>query len=146
MHTDRDIIWELQQYHDFSDPHEIIVLAIDEITRLRAANEGQPEVRTNGEIGFGDYVRIEMKRYGADNEFYLHKVIGRSRSSHAAKVPIDSGLDTGTGTDPVSLGGIKDVLHVVQCGVVEDRIFKIALEDVHGRYRYRPTPPESGEA
>lgn len=79
---------------------------------------------------FGDYVRIEMKRYGSPNEMYLHKVIGRLCSSHAAAVPIDHGLETGTGTDPVQLGGVRDVLNVVQCGVDETRVFKVAVEDV----------------
>ena len=80
---------------------------------------------------FGDYVRIEMKRHFGPNVFYLHKVIGRLRSSHAATVPIDHGLDTGTGTDPIQLGGgMHDVLRVVQCGVDEERIFLVAEKDV----------------
>ncbi len=80
--------------------------------------------------GFGDYVRIEMKRYGAPNEMYLHKVVGLLQSSHAASVPIDHGIETGTGTDPVRLGKIQDVLNVIQCGVDETRVFKVAVKDV----------------
>lgn len=75
---------------------------------------------------FGDYVSIEMKRYGVKNEHYLHKVIGRLRSNHAAKVPIDS---AGTGTKAIPLGEVCDVLNVITCGVDETAVFKVCAAD-----------------
>ena len=78
-------------------------------------------------IDFGDYVRIEMKRYGIPNEMFLHKVIGRFKSSHAVAVPIDC---AGHSYKPQPLDGMQDVLNVVQCGVDETQVFKVAVKDV----------------
>lgn len=79
-------------------------------------------------IDFGDYVNIEMFRHGSDNEIYKHKVIGSMMSSHSVNVPIRYG-EGGTGHDEVSKG-MHDVLAVVQCGVSETHIFKVALRDI----------------
>lgn len=77
---------------------------------------------------FGDYVRIEMHRYGCDNERYVHKVVGNLRSNTHVSVPIRHGSG-GSGYDEVIHGEIVDVLRVIQCGVVEDKVFKVAASD-----------------
>lgn len=40
---------------------------------------------------FGDYVRIEQKRYGAENELYLYRVVSTDMSSNCYRpVPFDA--------------------------------------------------------
>lgn len=74
---------------------------------------------------FGDYVEIEMHRYGAENEMYLHKVIGRDGSSNAyVDVPV-KGVTEETRHD-----NIISVVRCVCCGVDERQIFKYRVEDV----------------
>lgn len=82
------------------------------------------------DINFGDYVEIEIHRYGVPNEFHLHKVIGAYQSTHYAKVPIQQGI-TGTGTESVPGGnGFEVVLSVVRCGIAEKEIFVVRKSDV----------------
>lgn len=86
--------------------------------------------KRTSDIDFGDYVEIEMYRYGVPNEFYLHKVIGAYQSTHYAKVPIQQGI-TGTGTESVPGGnGLEEVLNVVCCGIDEKEIFVVRKSDV----------------
>lgn len=76
------------------------------------------------DIDFGDYVEIEMHRYGAPNEFYLHKVIGAFKASSWATVPIQQGI-VGTGTQNVPRDELEEVLNVVQCGIDETKVFRV---------------------
>lgn len=43
--------------------------------------------RTN-HIDFGDYVEIEMHRYGVPNEMFIHKVVGAFRSNTWIDTPL----------------------------------------------------------
>lgn len=74
------------------------------------------------DIDFGDYVKIEMHRYGVDNEFYIHKVVGALRSNAYLTAPLrwDSELEC---------GDITDVLHVIQCGVNETEVIRVRKSD-----------------
>ena len=40
------------------------------------------------DLDFGDYCLIEQKRYGVENEMFVHKVIGRLRSNSYVDVPV----------------------------------------------------------
>lgn len=75
-------------------------------------------------ITFGDYVLIEQKRHGAENEMYLHKVIGRLQSNAYVDVPVQSPA-TETHHDE-----IVEVVACVCCGVNEREIFRYRAEDV----------------
>lgn len=81
------------------------------------------------DINFGDYVEIEMYRYGAPNEFYMHKVIGSYMASSWTTVPIKYGVDS-TGTENVPGDGFEEVLDVVQCGIDETKVFRVRKSDV----------------
>jgi len=76
------------------------------------------------DIDFGDLVNIEMKRHGTDNEIYQHKVIGYLSSNAWVDVPIQS-----PATETMHKGMSK-VLRVICCGVSEDTVYKVRLEDV----------------
>jgi len=82
------------------------------------------QMKENDNLNFGDYVVIEMKRYGGDNEMYLHKVIGTSKSNHWVGVPVQ---------EPAReelRGEIREVVSCICCGVVEDKVLKYRIEDV----------------
>jgi len=75
---------------------------------------------------FGDYVKVEMHRYGAENEMYQAKVINRLRSNTYVNVPI-----TGEGTQrqhPYS----REVISIIICGVCETKVIKVQVKDVEG--------------
>ena len=80
-------------------------------------------------IDFGDYVEIEQKRYGCDNEMYAYKVVaGGMRSNNWIPVPVDA---NNTGPDFVGKGGkVVDVIRAICCGVCEDKVEKFRLCDV----------------
>ena len=76
-------------------------------------------------LEFGDYCEIEQKRYGADNEMYLYKVVsGGIKSNSYRSVPVDAQ------NSERSSGEICDVILAIQCGVDEDKVEKFRLEDV----------------
>lgn len=85
--------------------------------------------KRTSDIDFGDYVEIEMHRYGVPNEFYLHKVISSFKSNSWATVPIQHGI-VGTGTQSILRDGIEEVLNVVCCGVDETKVFRVRKSDV----------------
>lgn len=85
--------------------------------------------RRTSDIDFGDYVEIEMHRYGAPNELYIHKVISAYMAGSWATVPIQYGI-VGTGTQNVAGSGIEEVLNVVQCGIDETTVFRVRKSDV----------------
>ena len=73
---------------------------------------------------FGRYCSIEMKRYGAPNEFYHHKVIGSLQSNTWVNVPIQSPATETTHNQ------MEEVIRVIQCGIVEDKVYRVRLQDV----------------
>jgi len=78
----------------------------------------------NNNLNFGDYVVIEQKRYGCDNEMYLHKVIGTSKSNHWVTVPVQ------TPAKEELRDEIREVVSCICCGVVEDKVLNYRIEDV----------------
>ena len=86
------------------------------------------------DIDFGDYCLIEQKRYGVDNEMYLHKVVrGGMRSNTWVPVPVQS-----PATEVFSQHGLVEVVLCICCGVDETKVLKYRLADV------RPRPPIEG--
>ncbi len=76
-------------------------------------------------LNFGDFVRIEQKRHGADNEMYLHKVIGALNSNTYTDVPVQQ---PATDTHHMRM---SPVLSCICCGVSETRVRRYRLEDVN---------------
>jgi len=76
------------------------------------------------ELEFGDYVDIEQKRYGVENEFYRHKVINVFRSNGWVDVPVSSARKE------VMHDRCEDVVSCITCGVSEDEVLKYRLSDV----------------
>lgn len=74
----------------------------------------------SNDIDFGDYVEIEMHRYGAPNEFYIHKVVGAFKSNAWIDAPLkwDSKVKGHSKVEPV--------LNVIQCGVDETKVIRVA--------------------
>ena len=79
------------------------------------------------QLDFGDYCHIEQKRYGCDNEMYLHKVIGRFDSNAWVEVPVDG---DGTNRDNVLHGEMSPVVACICCGVMETEVRKYRIADV----------------
>ena len=73
---------------------------------------------------FGDYARIEMKRYGVKNEIYLHKVIGALSSNGYVDVPVHTPA-TETLHDEV-----VPVVACICCGVSEREVLRYRVKDV----------------
>ena len=73
---------------------------------------------------FGDYVLIEQKRYGVENETYVHKVIGRLRSNTYVDVPVQA-----PATETIH-PEIVDVVNCICCGIEERHAFRYRLSDV----------------
>lgn len=78
--------------------------------------------RTN-DIDFGDYVQIEMFRYGKQNELFIHKVVGALRSNAWIEAPLkwDSKM---IGHDQMEV-----ILNVIQCGLDETKVIRVAQKD-----------------
>lgn len=76
------------------------------------------------ELDFGDYCCIEQKRYGAENEIYRYKVIGRGKANYYRSVPVD-----GAAPDN-EFGEMCDVLKVICCGVSETKVETFRERDV----------------
>lgn len=75
-------------------------------------------------LGFGDYVDIEMKRYGVSNEMYQHKVINHLRSNVWVDVPVQSPATERLHKE------MEDVVSCVVCGISETEVLKYRLKDV----------------
>ncbi len=73
---------------------------------------------------FGDYVEIEQKRYGIENEMYLHKVIGCLRSNSHVDVPVKSVKEE------TLHNKVVDVVACVCCGIIEREIYFYKKSDV----------------
>ena len=76
---------------------------------------------------FGDYVLIEQKRYGGENEMYLHKVIRSLSSNSYVDVPVDG---AGNFLNEVLRDECVDVVSCICCGVDETKVRKYRLSDV----------------
>lgn len=75
-------------------------------------------------LDFGDYAIIEQKRYGVENEHYLHKVIGRGKSNTWVDVPVQ------TPAKETIHDHMEEVIRCVCCGVDERHILKYRASDV----------------
>jgi hypothetical protein len=74
-------------------------------------------------MDFGDYCMIEQKRFGVPNEWYVHKVIGRFSSNAWIDTPIAWNSEQTTHKE------MDDVLNVICCGVVEDKVIQVRASD-----------------
>lgn len=73
---------------------------------------------------FGLYCRIRMKRFGAEDEIYLHKIINKIRSNSYTDVPV------ATGKGDVLHDEIEEVYSVICCGVDESEVYRVKCSDV----------------
>ncbi|MEQ9910947.1 hypothetical protein [Pectobacterium polaris] len=78
-------------------------------------------------FGFGDYALIEQKRYGANNEIFVHKVVGPLQSNCWVDVPVKTPA-TETHHDT-----IEDVCLCICCGVNETKVLKYRTQDMKKR-------------
>ncbi len=76
------------------------------------------------EIDFGDYVEIEMYRYGTPNVFFIHKVVGALRSNTWIEAPLK------WDSEPVRHDHMEAVLNVIQSGIDETEVIRVAQKDV----------------
>lgn len=83
------------------------------------------EFRLTGSDVFGRYCRIEMKRFGVPNEFYVHKCIRSYRSNYYRDVPIKS-----VEGEYLHPGKCVDVVDVITCGVEERDVFAVPLDSI----------------
>ena len=79
---------------------------------------------TEHQIGFGDYVVIEMNRYGVPNEMYVHKVINTLVSNTWVDVPVIS-----IGEETIH-SEYADVASCICCGICETKVMKYRICDV----------------
>ena len=85
----------------------------------------KPQANTVDEMPvFGDKVSIEQFRYGADNEFYTHKVIGTLKSNTYADVPQTGGYEQYIHKEVV------DVVQVICEGISEDKVLRYPVARV----------------
>ena len=75
-------------------------------------------------VKFGDYVLIEQKRYGVDNEMYRHKVIATLQSNIYVDVPVQSPATE------IDHGKMVDVANCICCGVMETGVRKYKIADI----------------
>jgi hypothetical protein len=78
-------------------------------------------------LDFGEYVRIEQKRFGVENEMFLYKVIGGGIKSNCwVTVPVGPpNFETEAQHDE-----IEEVVKCVCCGVDETKVVKFRVCDV----------------
>ena len=74
-------------------------------------------------VKFGDYINVPQKRYGVNDEIYLHKVIGVLQSNLWMDVPAiqHKGM--------VVHDTVEEVVSCIVCGVGEDRVIRYRLKD-----------------
>ena len=92
------------------------------------------DFRLKNDLMFGCYVTIEQKRYGAENEHYIHKVIGTLISNAYVSVPVDM---ANTRREEIVNSESVPVVACVCCGVSEREIRRYRVEDVKP---YTPQP------
>lgn len=76
------------------------------------------------DIDFGDYVKIEMFRYGAENTHHIFKVIGTFESNTWLETPLKWNSQK-TLHDTMEI-----VLNVIECGISETEVIRVAKKDV----------------
>lgn len=79
--------------------------------------------RRRNDIDFGDYVKIEMLRYGVPNEFYIHKVVGSLESNTWVDVPVK------WPEEEQIHNKMEKVLNVICCGVDETKVYRVREND-----------------
>jgi hypothetical protein len=82
--------------------------------------------RTSKQMNFGDYCRIEQKRYGVPNEMYQYKVVGRLISSAWVDVPVDARVANG---GEVNHFAMEEVIAAICCGVSEREVLRFRAVD-----------------
>jgi hypothetical protein len=75
-------------------------------------------------LSFGDYVEIEQKRYGCENEIYLHKVINVFKANHWVDVPVQ------TPAKEIIHNKSEMVVSCITCGVCETEVLNYRIKDV----------------
>lgn len=73
---------------------------------------------------FGDYVYIEQKRHGVENEHYVHKVVGALKSNAYVPVPVQFPPTLILGDEVV------DVIQCICCGIDETKVKQYRVSDV----------------
>lgn len=81
---------------------------------------------TMAKYKFGDYVAIEQRRHGCDNEKYIHKVIGVKNSTHWVDVPVQT-----PAKETYHNGDFVGVVQCICCGVDETEVLNYKIEDVN---------------
>jgi hypothetical protein len=76
------------------------------------------------DLDFGDYVVIEMKRHGVQNEQYLHKVIRKFKTNSYVNVPVQS-----PAREELH-GESEEVVSCICCGVDETLVLNYRVKDV----------------
>lgn len=75
---------------------------------------------------FGRYCHIEMQFYGKDgNQFHIFKIVGQLRSNGYCDVPFNHSTKPAYVHDK-----IIDIVNVIECGVSEDKVYRVPLKDV----------------
>ena len=74
-------------------------------------------------IDFGDYVEVEMFRYYAPNEMFLHKVVGAFKSNTWIDAPLK------WDSKPTIHDEFETVLNVIQCGIDETKVIRVRQKD-----------------
>ena len=88
---------------------------------------------------FGDYISVEQKRYGGNNEFYTHKVIGTLRSNNWMDVPAIT-------HEGMNLHDhMEDVVACICCGVCEEEVIRYRVKDVKIVQHGFPLPSKGQE-
>lgn len=75
-------------------------------------------------VKFGDYIEIEMKRFGVPNEVFIHKVVNTLRSNSWVDVPVKSPATQ------VLHSEMADVVSAICCGVDETEVLRYRAQDV----------------
>jgi hypothetical protein len=111
--------WAMAEFIETADPNAILSL-LKEIAELREALKPAEDT-----LDFGDFVLIEQKRHGVENEWYVHKVIGRHHSNAWVDVPVQTPATTALHQD------MEEVVSCICCGVSETEVRRYRLTDVH---------------
>ena len=80
-------------------------------------------IKNKDDVDFGDYVNIEMLRYGVKNEWYLHKVVGAFKSNTWIETPLK------WDSKPIIHDKVEVVLNVIQCGIDETKVIQVKKDD-----------------
>lgn len=87
-------------------------------------------------LKFGNYVTIEMKRYGVENEHYIHKVIRQLESNVWVDVPVQEAAKESMHKEVVP------VVSCICCGVDETKVLRFRVSDVKPTRLLTDTSPQ----